>query len=361
MNTTPIQPYSNERGSNERDELVRMLPELVERDLPSDRQRQLQEFVMSQIHQDLRTAEQAPRRAPKRRLALATSVLAAAAVAAAAIGTGGFGLGRSTDGSAASPETAGTTELTPVAQTFELAAAYAAARPFTPPRADQWIYIKNRNLFPSAGSKDKGQDPDQTLQAWNRADGKKMAGINRETGKLNIWDQDNGYPALSTLPTDPQALLALLRSQLMAAGTRDKAGSDGRAPALAGAKTDEEWNALLFQRIAEILNANLLPPAVTAALWRAAALVPGVTQAPETIKVDGRQVIAVGRIQDGWRFEQLLVDPDTHEFVGYQSVAIKDFTYTTGPNGPVTEKKGQAQFSTTRLDAKIVDAAGQTR
>jgi hypothetical protein len=94
-----------------------------------------------------------------------------------------------------------------------------------------------------------------------------------------------------------------------------------------------------------------------AALWRAAALIPGVTQ--ETIEVGGRQVIAVGRIQDGWQFEQLLLDPDTHDFVGYRSVAVKDFTIQS-PTGPVTTKKGEAQFEIIRLAAKIVDAAGKT-
>jgi hypothetical protein len=159
---------------------------------------------------------------------------------------------------------------------------------------------------------------------------------------------------MSTLPTDPQALLSLLRSQLQTKSV------DARTPHANVASTEDERDALLFSKIAAILDANLLPPAVTAALWRAAALVPGVTQSSGTVEIDGRQVTAVGRIQDGWRFEQLLLDPDTHEFVGYRSVAVKDFTYTTGPNGAVTEKKGDAQFSTTRLAAKIVDAAGHT-
>jgi hypothetical protein len=366
MNTTPIQRYSNER-----DELAWLLPEPVERDLPGDRQRQLQEFMMSEIHQDLRAAEQAPRRAPKRRFVLATSALAAVAVAAVAIGTG---VGQGTDGSSALPGTAEPTAtgLAPVAQTFELAADYAAARPFTPPRPDQWIYIQNRELAPSSLAKDKGQNPDVTTQTWIRADGKKMAGYNPENGKLQTWNQASDYPTLSTLPTDPQALLSLLRAQLEAtpADTRTPLTAphadtrapyaDTRAPHAVTARTPEDWNAALFSRIFEILDANLLPPAVTAALWRAAALIPGVTQASGTIEVDGRQVIAVGRIQEGWQFEQLLLDPNSHEFVGYRSLAVKNFTYTTGPNGPVTEKKGEVQFKTTRLAAKIVDAAGQT-
>jgi hypothetical protein len=77
MNATSMQPDPNDRA-----ELARLLPGPVERDLPSDRHQRLQEFVMSQIHQDLRSAEQAPRRSPKRRpvfLASALTVLAAAA------------------------------------------------------------------------------------------------------------------------------------------------------------------------------------------------------------------------------------------------------------------------------------------
>jgi hypothetical protein len=117
---------------------------------------------------------------------------------------------------------------------------------------------------------------------------------------------------------------------------------------------------LLFLRIAGILEQNLLPPDVTAALWRAAALVPGVTLSPTTIDVDGRPVTAVGRVQDGWRFEQLLLDPDTHEFVGYRSVAVQDYTFTGSPDGPITIKQGEVQYTITRVAAKVVDAAGQT-
>ncbi|MFK3983550.1 CU044_5270 family protein [Micromonospora sp. NPDC050397] len=360
MKPHPTQPNPIQPDSNERDELVRLLPGLVERDLPSDRQRRLQEFVMTRIHQDLRTVEQVSRPRPRRRFVLAASALAAVAVAAAAIGTGGFGVDRGAEATKAPRNTAGPASpvMVPVAGTFELAAAYAAARPFTPPRADQWVYVQNRNLAPSAMAADKGQEPDVTVAVWKRADGKKMAEFNPMTGKLDTWDQDNGYPMLSTLPTDPQALLALLREQMEAVPSAPPGAP--KPPVVKGNRTPEELNSLLFDRVAGILGENLLPPEVTAALWRAAALVPGVTDAPETIEVDGRRVNVVGRVQEGWRFSQLMLDPDTHEFVGYRSVAVKDHTYETGPNGPVTEKKGQVQFTITRLTGKVVDTAGQT-
>jgi hypothetical protein len=329
-------------------DLARLLPE---RDLPSDRRQQIQELLMNQIHH----AAPAPRRG--RRLVLATAagaaLVAGAVAAVAVVAPANLGANPDPRSSSVGSSNIGSSnvELTRVARTIELAAAYAAAQPFTPPRPDQWIYIQTRNLVPSAIAADKGQNSDSTLRLWMRADGTKMAGYNPETGLLNVWDQDNDYPALSTLPTDPAALLALLRAQLGVIPSGDPMPPRPALPA-----NEEEWSVALFGRIAHILDGNLLPPDVTAALWRAAALIPGVTEASET--VDGRTLTAVGRIQEGWRFEQLLLDPDTHEYVGYRSVAVQDHTYTTGPNGPVTERAGQVQWAATRLAAAIVDAPG---
>lgn len=318
-------------------------PELVERDLPGERHRRLQEFIMTEIQRDPRPTGRVPRPV----FALAGTAAAALLVAAVVVGTGGV-----------TPQSDGgnttTMPLTPVTQTFELAANHAATVPFTAPRPDQWLYIKNRNLTPSAIAADKGQNPDSIVEIWKSADGMRMAEFNPQLGHVQAWDQDNEYPRLSTLPTDPQALLAALRAETTGGST------DPLAPRPVVDMGDDAQNGLLFERIAMILDGNLLPPDVTAALWRVAALVPGVSQADELVEIDGRTVIAVGRIQDGWRFSQLLLDPDTHAYVGFRSVAVKDFTYTDTPNGPVTEKAGTVQVATTRLAATVVDAPGET-
>jgi hypothetical protein len=332
------------------DELHRLLPD---RDLPSDRHHHLREFVMQQIQADVRTTPTARRR----RLAPALAVGLAAAVAVAVVGLGGPGSGglggpdgRATDGRTGQPA------LAPVARTFELAAVTASSRSYTPPRPDQWIYIKRRNLHPSAIAKDKGHAPDVIDEIWLRADGKKMAEFNPFHGRVESWDQDNGYPDLAALPTDPEVLLSLLRDQITAPPTDPRVPADGHAMPRPD-MSDVDVDGVLFSRIAGILDQNLLPPDVTAALWRAAALVPGVTQATEPVRIDGRTAIAVGRVQDGWRFEQLLVDPDTYEYIGYRSVATKDYTY---PASDVTERAGSVQFALTRLATSIVDAPGQT-
>src|SRR5262245_4211475 len=120
MNTNP-----NQSDSKQREELSRMLPGLVDRDLTNDRQRQLQEFVMNEIN-DRRTGG-APRRVPRARFALAaTAVIAVAAITAVTIGVA---QGQGDDSA---------TKETPAPSTFDLAADHAAEQSFDPPKSDQW-------------------------------------------------------------------------------------------------------------------------------------------------------------------------------------------------------------------------------
>lgn len=339
MNTNPHQS-----DSQQREELSRMLPGLVDRDLTNDRQRTLQEFVMNEIN-DRRTGE-APRRVPRARFALATTaVIAVAAITAVTIG---YAQGEGDD--------AGTKE-TAAPSTFELAADYASEQSFDPPGSDQWIYVETKKLFPGSISEDKGQDPDQTEQFWMSVDGKKMATIDPETGKLDTWNQYNEYPELSTLPTDPEKLLEKLREGLENSGP-DCEGADNDDP-----KCDIEKEPVgdkeLFDRVTGIMSQHLLPPKVEAALWKAAALIPGVTE-EEIIEVDGKEVIAVGRVADGWEFQQILVDPETYAFFGIRGEAIKDHDFPGGDGETVKIKKGEVQFEHVRLDASVVDEPGDT-
>jgi hypothetical protein len=330
--------------------LHRLLPD---RDLRSDRHHQLRELFMQQIQPDLQAAHVVRRRLLVRLApVLATGVTVAAVAVAAVVGLGGLRGSGGAGGSAGPASDPGPAAeqpaLSPVAQTLELIAARASSHPYTTPRPDQWIYIKTRSLSPSALAQDKGQAPDVTREFWLRADGTQMAEFNKFHGKVESWSQDNGYPALVALPTNPEALLSLLRDQITAPPT------DPSAPRFDIGDVD----VALFNRIAGILNQNLLPPAVTAALWRAVALIPGVTQAEETMQIDGRTAIAVGRVQEGWRLEQFLFDAQTYDYIGYRGVAVSDYTYTT-PTGPLVEHAGAVLFVITRLAASIVDDFGQ--
>ncbi|HEX8629017.1 MAG TPA: CU044_5270 family protein, partial [Catenuloplanes sp.] len=300
-----------------------------------------------------------------------TAVLGAAALAVGLVMAGG------TD-RPAGPSTVGLPppERSPAAVgTFELAAAYAAAQPFTPPRPDQWTYVKFRALNPGSIARSKGQEPDVTTSFWCRADGRQSATI-ADNGKLSVTPVDTApltvfppqdYRRLAQLPTDPPRLLRWLEANLPPGGT------------------GEDRNVMTFGMIGAILGQNVLPPAVRAALLRAAALIPGVTESPETVKVGGRVATAVGRVHNGWRREDLLLDADTHEFLGHRAVAIRDHSFVVGgegrqgpgrPGGPAAKpagpggtsagqtvrvRKGELQYLVTRLASAVVDAPGQTR
>jgi hypothetical protein len=229
--------------------------------------------------------------------------------------------------------------MTAVAQAFELAATHAAAQPFTPPRPDQWIYIELQQILASNVAGTKGTPAVKTVQTWKRADGQQTAYMVNGTLQIGSFQQGSGmpaqdYPTLAGLPTDPDALLAWLRTRL-------------------GPSGDD----ILFTVIATIVGQNLLPPDVAAAALRAAALVPGVAETPESTTIDGHPVTALGRALDGWRQFDILVDSDTQTVIGSRNIAIADYQ---DPNGYFAFSKGQVMDMVLLKKAIIVDAAGHT-
>ncbi|WP_197359259.1 CU044_5270 family protein, partial [Streptomyces clavuligerus] len=104
---------------------------------------------------------------------------------------------------------------------------------------------------------------------------------------------------VASLPTDPVALLRLIR---------DETGGQGQDP-------DQR----AFTAIGELLAENWAPPRVGAALYRAAALIPGVTVVDEATDAVGREGVAVARTAHG-RQTQWIFDRTTHAFLGERSV-----------------------------------------
>ncbi|GAB3364438.1 hypothetical protein GCM10027452_27670 [Micromonospora halotolerans] len=228
-----------------------------------------------------------------------------------------------------------------MAQTFELAAVHAETEPFTPPRPDQWTYVELR-IVRGKIAQDKGQDTRETTRSWQRADGRQSAvmldgklEVSTESTDLPQVTPPQDYPTLAGLPTDPRALLEWLRD-------RSPSGRDG----------DE----VAYNLIDSMLRDNVLPPGVKATLLRALALIPGVTRSSGPVDFDGRPAIALGMVQDGWRQEDILLDPTTHEFLGGRTVVVEDHTTPEG----VRLKEGDVEVELIRVAGRIVDAPGQT-
>ncbi|MEW2386430.1 CU044_5270 family protein [Micromonospora sp. NPDC047707] len=250
MNASPIQPDSDERA-----ELTRLLPGPVERELPSDRHQRLQEFVMSQIHQDLRTAEQATRRSPKRRFVSLAS--AATAVVAAAVAVG-IGVSNS-DHSSPPPAT---TALS--SQQILLAAATTAER--TPEGSGAYWHVKV--VF--HGDKEAWQS-----EYWAKRDGHHWFMDSRKTNGKTVRGKGTeafrlGGPVvtfeqLQALPTEPGSLKAWIADSLK--------NSDIRSAANPEAPEKEE---AVFYGLVSLVSQLPAPPNVRAAAFRAIASYPNV-------------------------------------------------------------------------------------
>ncbi|MEU9786375.1 CU044_5270 family protein [Streptomyces phaeochromogenes] len=187
--------------------------------------------------------------------------------------------------------------------------------PVTPPRADQWIYIKTREE--ARGGNAKVMAP--VSEEWNRYDGTETAVEQRDaegknpklrTGRTNLENDGQGgeqspremYRFLAALPTDGKQALRTIHDTYADEGTKGAAG------------TQQDYAA-----ISALLGAPLTPPDGLAGLYRALALLPGGQVVDHQVKTAaGRRVIAL-------RYESLerkgptnewLLDPRTYRIVG---------------------------------------------
>ncbi|OLT29811.1 hypothetical protein BJF79_40340 [Actinomadura sp. CNU-125] len=232
---------------------------------------------------------------------------------------------------------------------LERAAKSAEARPFTPPRPDQWIYTEHRVRRGDTPNGPLSDDPadTRTSRSWKRADGKVLAYM--ENGKLEkspmmpASSPPQDYASLAKLPTDPDALLKW-------AYTEPGDVAEG-VPTVEGKIS-------AYGKLSVILRDNVLPPKVEAAVFRAIKKIPEVTLVKDKVDMAGRQAIALGRVTEGYLHEEILFDPETYEYLGERAIAIKDNT-SRGEDMVLSVRKGDLLRLTVQVEAGIVDEAGQ--
>ena len=117
---------------------------------------------------------------------------------------------------------------------------------------------------------------------------------------------DPTYRFLQSLPTEPQALLSLIERQMA-----------GQLP-----RPEEA-----FTTIGDILNNAIVPPQVSAALYRAAALIPGVTVVADATDAIGRHGVAVAFTYLGERTEWIF-SKQTLQYLGRRGVNLANDSST---------------------------------
>jgi len=318
------------RGSEVAD-LAELLPVPAERDLPHGRRHLLKEHLMTELRNDHSGRQAAGRAGPggprrprsgRPRLwwpgragvaAAAGAATLAAAVAAGSVWAPGGSAGPGANHAVAVP--AG--HAAAVRLLAKVAAAAARVKP-ADVTDSQFMYIDSQVSF---GTND-GPAPAQThrRQVWLPVADQCAGGLLIENGQRSDLGgftpaeapkgmcPERGhlgsptYRLLQSLPTDPQALLDLI--------TRTEHGGGQ------------------FTAIGDMLRESIAPPGLSAALYRAAALIPGVTVVPGVTDAIGRSGVAVsftsGGVQDEWIF-----DPHTFQFLGERQLI----------NGTLTSKR----------------------
>ncbi|MEU3569339.1 CU044_5270 family protein [Kitasatospora sp. NPDC036755] len=333
-------------GESDRRELAALLPPPAVPGLDADRYLRLRAEVLRRA---VATAE-APRGATRpparhrRPLRIVVPVLAGALAIAAAVTVDGTGGAAGRGGVVAGGGAGGASEAVRLLDRIALAAA-AVEQPAV--RADQFVYVESRVSFAaqSAAGGPATPAPVHTRQVWRSADGTRPGLLREEGGPDTRIDESGpvlhldgpaatarpgvserggapggGGPSIgdpthafvAALPTDPDALLALIREQTRGQGQ----DPDQRA----------------FTAIGDLLAETWAPPPVGAALYRAAERIPGVTVVPSAVDAAGREGVAVARTAYG-RQTQWLFDRGTYAFLGERTVLGEDGD--AGPAGTV--------------------------
>ncbi|MFF8806351.1 CU044_5270 family protein [Streptomyces omiyaensis] len=238
------------------------------------------------------------------------------------------------------------------------AALAAAAAPAPDARPEEYVYVES--LVSRAGRPAGGGsavvEPVHRRQVWLSADGSR-AGLLREEGapdaelspRLPVYGLEHRgaeprktfmepegpsvtaptHAFVAGLPTDPEALLRLVREQTRGGG----GDADQRAFAAIGTLLAETW----------------APPEVTAALFEAAARIPGVVTVGSARDAAGREGVAVARTSGGER-TQWVFDRSTSAFLGERTELV-----TASDAGPAGTVLGQ----TAVLAKAAVARAGQ--
>ncbi|MEX0167904.1 CU044_5270 family protein [Streptomyces sp. LMG1-1-1.1] len=322
MNPEPNQPRTANRQE------TGDLPAIEEHDLPPGRHQFHKERLMNRIHDDRLAAAARPARNPFLRKAIllpaATALAGALAVGVLAVLPGGATGGA--DDRATGPAlttSIGTVDAHGAPGFLDRISLAAAAADAPQSRAGQYVYIETRAAnthVRTVGDKSSlVSQPLHTRQTWRSPDGLKgwliepgntgPEGITLEgrDEQGNVPKPHLGAPShdyLAALPTDPDALLRKIYAETEGQGN----GKDQQA----------------FTTIGDLLVESWPSPKLTAALYKAAAKIPGVVLVDSATDAAGRKGVAVARLDEvGGQRTEWIFDPRTYAFLGERTVQVK--------------------------------------
>lgn len=328
----------------DREEIARLLPAPADWDLPCEQHLRHKDLLMHHIDRDQATSARPAR--PARRLlrpallAPATALTLACALAAGAALHGGDHKPSDTASHGAA------TDMRPAAALLDRISVAAEKNATLTVRDDQFVYTreKTRGADLTSGKAVLGPLVDREVWSAQEPGPLHKLGLVREDGETYPINAELGdtagtpaginrptYNWLSSLPTDPDKLLAYLYA---------------KTPAAQGRERDQA----VFEQIGSLLG-GVMPPRTAAALYRAAAKIPGVTPDPQAHDALGRRGLGIARddTRYGVRTEWVFHEKD-FTFLGSRSYLTKDAPYG---------KAGTLLSSVAELAHGVVDKAGR--
>jgi hypothetical protein len=306
--------------------------------------------LMTEFRQDVAPPEQTAltraragmfRAAPEKRKARWVWRLAPAGALVAAVAVAGVAIRPDTGPPPPPSAGSGVTGESEAVQVLRLAAAEARREPVLAARPGQFVYIRSQVSW--AGIPQEGQ-PERPVrpapherQIWLSTDGN-ADGLLREGPDFDdvpLIDGRGIRAYRDDLPTEVKAMRAYLYK-----GARDN-------PPKPGGPTpdDRAWS-----KVGDTLREQYVPPAAVAALYDAAATIPG-TSVVKSADLAGRKGTAVARTSDFGVRTELIFDSRTHRLLGERTVAVRDLKPGI--------RKGEVTGFTAQLKIAIVDRAGQ--
>ncbi|MDQ0787692.1 CU044_5270 family protein [Streptomyces sp. B3I8] len=337
-----------------RAELARLLPAPPERELPPERHLHHKERLMRLIDNDqaragatahagtdAHTAGAAPRRPllPRPALWLPVAALALAGALTVTLVTHDATGTRADTATSATPTGSATVLLDRIA-------AVAADTDAAPVRDDQFTYVKSLTAGAEGqpdGSFVPGRLHEREIWKSQRSGPVKQVGLIHEDGGyaplreflpagspgVSPGIDRPTYTWLASLPTDPATLLRKLYR-------------------LTPVQDGQERDQAVFDRIGELLHETVMPPENAAALYKAAARIPGVTRREDATDPAGRHGVAILRVDaHASTATEWIFDRKTLAFLGERSYLTHDVT---------AGRKGTVMEETAVLRRAVVDA-----
>jgi hypothetical protein len=259
------------------------------------------------------------------------------------------------------------------AQLIDYVTRAAAMAPGRAPRPGEWVAVKTE--FASSSGGGGGYifgPPDERKIAlgWYRADLCAVASVpdvpaslspaKTVTARLTVdfnyagpgcgagitlagW-KSVSYAYLSSLPADPAALESVLLAG-------DPPG--GLVPARQDAIFDAIYNLLADGEPQGVV----VPPRLQAALYRILQQLPGV-HFEAAADLAGRAGLGFWMVREGYLKQEIVIDPVTYSYMGYEDVAVKDHDMT-GTDGTRHVAKGHVMGWEALLGTAIVQHPGQ--